>query len=118
MLQLGISTKARYQLFQKLLGTIKTSFIDVVFRAQPAYAEAAEGRAPTNMNQQTSGGEEGSALHAMAAQGQSPVQNQAASASSGEQTEGKTIINEHKNIGRNDPCHCGSGKKFKKCHGG
>lgn len=21
-------------------------------------------------------------------------------------------------IGRNDPCHCGSGKKFKKCHGG
>ena len=26
----------------------------------------------------------------------------------------KTIINEH-NIGRNDPCYCGSGKKFKKC---
>jgi preprotein translocase subunit SecA len=22
-----------------------------------------------------------------------------------------------KNIGRNDPCPCGSGKKFKKCHG-
>ena len=24
---------------------------------------------------------------------------------------------EHANIGRNDPCWCGSGKKFKKCHG-
>lgn len=24
---------------------------------------------------------------------------------------------EHKNIGRNDPCFCGSGKKYKKCHG-
>ncbi len=24
---------------------------------------------------------------------------------------------DHKNIGRNDPCWCGSGKKFKKCHG-
>ncbi len=24
---------------------------------------------------------------------------------------------EHDNIGRNDPCWCGSGKKFKKCHG-
>lgn len=24
---------------------------------------------------------------------------------------------EHKDIGRNDPCWCGSGKKFKKCHG-
>jgi uncharacterized protein YecA (UPF0149 family) len=20
-------------------------------------------------------------------------------------------------VGRNDPCHCGSGRKFKKCHG-
>jgi preprotein translocase subunit SecA len=20
-------------------------------------------------------------------------------------------------IGRNDPCHCGSGKKYKQCHG-
>ena len=20
-------------------------------------------------------------------------------------------------VGRNDPCHCGSGKKYKKCHG-
>jgi preprotein translocase subunit SecA len=26
-------------------------------------------------------------------------------------------INEHRDIGRNDPCWCGSGKKFKKCHG-
>jgi preprotein translocase subunit SecA len=25
--------------------------------------------------------------------------------------------NEHPEIGRNDPCYCGSGKKFKKCHG-
>jgi preprotein translocase subunit SecA len=25
--------------------------------------------------------------------------------------------NEHTDIGRNDPCWCGSGKKFKKCHG-
>jgi preprotein translocase subunit SecA len=24
---------------------------------------------------------------------------------------------EHKDIGRNDPCWCGSGKKYKKCHG-
>jgi preprotein translocase subunit SecA len=26
-------------------------------------------------------------------------------------------INEHRDVGRNDPCWCGSGKKFKKCHG-
>jgi SEC-C motif-containing protein len=25
-------------------------------------------------------------------------------------------VREEPKIGRNDPCHCGSGKKFKKCH--
>jgi preprotein translocase subunit SecA len=24
---------------------------------------------------------------------------------------------DQKKIGRNDPCHCGSGKKYKQCHG-
>ncbi len=27
-------------------------------------------------------------------------------------------VNPHRNVGRNDPCPCGSGKKFKKCHAG
>ena len=29
----------------------------------------------------------------------------------------KNTEKENKTLGRNDPCHCGSGKKFKKCHG-
>jgi preprotein translocase subunit SecA len=29
----------------------------------------------------------------------------------------KPVVNEHRDIGRNDPCWCGSGKKFKRCHG-
>jgi len=27
------------------------------------------------------------------------------------------VKSEHENIGRNDPCWCGSGKKYKRCHG-
>ena len=27
------------------------------------------------------------------------------------------IAGEYDEVGRNDPCPCGSGKKFKKCHG-
>jgi preprotein translocase subunit SecA len=27
------------------------------------------------------------------------------------------VASEHEKLGRNDPCWCGSGKKFKKCHG-
>lgn len=28
-----------------------------------------------------------------------------------------TVVREQPKIGRNDPCFCGSGKKYKKCHG-
>lgn len=34
----------------------------------------------------------------------------------GEAPKQKPIVNDAV-VGRNDPCHCGSGKKFKKCHG-
>jgi preprotein translocase subunit SecA len=27
------------------------------------------------------------------------------------------VVDEHHQLGRNDPCWCGSGKKYKKCHG-
>jgi preprotein translocase subunit SecA len=27
------------------------------------------------------------------------------------------VASDHEKLGRNDPCWCGSGKKFKKCHG-
>jgi preprotein translocase subunit SecA len=29
----------------------------------------------------------------------------------------KPAVNEHRDVGRNDPCWCGSGKKYKRCHG-
>jgi uncharacterized protein YecA (UPF0149 family) len=28
-----------------------------------------------------------------------------------------TVKRDEPKIGRNDPCWCGSGKKYKKCHG-
>jgi preprotein translocase subunit SecA len=27
------------------------------------------------------------------------------------------VVDDEHQVGRNDPCWCGSGKKFKKCHG-
>ncbi len=42
--------------------------------------------------------------------------SQAVGGNGGEVVE-TVVKDEHENIGRNDPCWCGSGKKFKKCHG-
>lgn len=30
----------------------------------------------------------------------------------------KPVVHSDRKIGRNDPCPCGSGRKYKKCHGG
>ena len=35
----------------------------------------------------------------------------------GKHPEARTIINQNPKVGRNDPCICGSGKKYKKCCG-
>ena len=35
----------------------------------------------------------------------------------GQMVNGPPVRRTEPRIGRNDPCHCGSGKKYKKCHG-
>jgi uncharacterized protein YecA (UPF0149 family) len=32
-------------------------------------------------------------------------------------SQSQTVKNRDAKVGRNDPCPCGSGKKYKKCHG-
>ena len=49
-------------------------------------------------------------------QTQSAQQN-AANRDTREQISRQPIVNSTPNIGRNDPCPCGSGKKYKNCHG-
>jgi len=36
---------------------------------------------------------------------------------SGEAPKAKPLRRKQEKVGRNDPCWCGSGKKYKKCHG-
>ena len=40
-----------------------------------------------------------------------------ASSSSQKKSDNKTFVRDQDKIGRNEPCPCGSGKKYKKCHG-
>lgn len=44
-------------------------------------------------------------------------QNQAQSGNDNEPVEVATPVRNEVKVGRNDPCPCGSGKKYKKCHG-
>ena len=41
----------------------------------------------------------------------------AANVQAEQQAQPETYVRRQPKIGRNDPCHCGSGKKYKQCHG-
>jgi preprotein translocase subunit SecA len=43
--------------------------------------------------------------------------NASATAAGEDSGKPRTIVSDQPKIGRNDPCPCGSGKKYKKCHG-
>ena len=46
-----------------------------------------------------------------------PEVNYSSSAEDSQVEEAHTYRREHAKVGRNDPCPCGSGKKYKQCHG-
>jgi len=48
---------------------------------------------------------------------QTEADEAAAMRAQGEAARTKTIRREQPKVGRNDPCPCGSGKKYKQCHG-
>ena len=45
------------------------------------------------------------------------VGNRAPARTGGDDAAVKTVRRDEPKVGRNDPCPCGSGKKYKKCHG-
>jgi len=50
--------------------------------------------------------------------GGSPANSSASrSMNAASRPEGATVVRSQPKVGRNDPCPCGSGKKFKYCHG-
>jgi preprotein translocase subunit SecA len=120
-----------YSMFQELMHSIWDEFSKLVFRAeievQPGAGAAAAGNGEGGAaNLAYSGGtaeNQPSALAEVAAAGGaagvSAVDVGAAgSAGPGNGEVVETVVkDEHDKIGRNDPCWCGSGKKYKKCHG-
>ena len=95
-----------YRMFNEMLESIEDRVTDIIFRVHLEAGTRA--RSVWNVSQ-TSHDEVGQ--FAMAER-----QRAAAQAPQGEQKV-KQIRLEQPKVGRNDPCPCGSGKKYKKCHG-
>ena len=98
-----------FEMFQGLLERIKHEFVKILARVKveaPEDVESLEGqrRSDAKMEYQ----------HAEAGAPQArPGEPQQAGVDSAAQP----FVREGKKVGRNDPCPCGSGKKYKHCHG-
>jgi preprotein translocase subunit SecA len=106
-----------HAMFEELGGVIREEVVLTLFHAQiqvePQQLEPQQGNGNLVYEHETAAGAD-----AISAAGSSSTGSVGTSfAAQGGGTATATAVNEHKDLGRNDPCWCGSGKKFKKCHG-
>ncbi len=115
-----------YTMFEDLMHSIWEEFSRLIFRAEievdPGQVPAAAGNGDADLSGlDYSGGTmagQPSALEQVAAAGPGEAgEIAAARAGNGGDVVETVVKDEHDKVGRNDPCWCGSGKKYKKCHG-
>ena len=102
--------KEGYQLFENMLRAIEEEVSDFWFRIEVGRPEAAKQleQAPDKWS--------GAQARKDDFGGASSEMNQAASANQSKEP-AKPFRRDQPKVGRNDDCPCGSGRKFKKCHG-
>jgi preprotein translocase subunit SecA len=104
--------KESFELFTLMKERIEDQIVQYLFKLQPVARE-----------------EESEDVNAGAAERRAPVPMPArrtprnvnysygAAAAGGQDAKVETVQRDQPKVGRNDPCPCGSGKKYKKCHG-
>jgi len=123
-----------FTLFGDLMNTVWADYARMIFNVEvnienenggsvPAPAFAASGSSTRAGRVSYSGGQSAAGAGALAAAAAAAgVGGSQAIDGEGEPIEAmpvveQRVIDEEHQVGRNDPCWCGSGKKFKKCHG-
>jgi preprotein translocase subunit SecA len=106
-----------FRMFMDLLDLINTEIITTVFRLFPAQAQPVPLRGPVRPPQQVRLTHESTTGMGFQAN-REPVQGASGPQEPGPAKAGKPQpIHVGPKVGRNDPCPCGSGKKYKQCHG-
>lgn len=93
-----------FELFEGLLESLKSDVITILSKVRVQQQEEVE-----RMEAQRRAQAEEAARHAKA--------QHANADGSPEQDDHQPMVREERKVGRNEPCPCGSGKKYKQCHG-
>ena len=96
--------KQSFDMFQEMLDRIDTSTIRSLFNLQVVAEQSPEALRQRRTPRRST------ALNFTGP-------NQGAAAAGEEAGKVRTVVRDQPKVGRNEPCPCGSGKKYKKCHG-
>jgi len=94
--------KEGYEMFVQMTWRVKSAVIGNLIRLQLVRQETAE---------------EIEAKRLALARKQRVIESHGAEGDGAPKQKQETVVRAHPKVGRNDPCPCGSGKKYKKCHG-
>jgi len=96
-----------FEMFETMLNTINTEAIKILFRLEIASEEEIQELEQRSLDAQKN----------KQMQLQQAKPEQAMGDENVQKSNPEPITRDEPKLGRNDPCHCGSGKKFKQCHG-
>ena len=108
-----------FHAFSEMLGRINQDIIEIVFKAQlqaqqgPSTWEEKQTRAPAALEMATVH-EEATGM-GFASESPQAMESQGGGQPAAQRKQQPVRV--EKKVGRNDPCPCGSGKKYKHCHG-
>lgn len=99
-----------FELFEGLLEALKTDVITVLSRVRVQQQEEVERMEEQRRAQAEEAARRAQAQHAAA-------QNPLSEGEESEEGSNQPMVRDERKVGRNEPCPCGSGKKYKQCHG-
>jgi preprotein translocase subunit SecA len=100
-----------FDMFSQMIASIEEEAVDIIFKLQPIKPERFRG-VFSSVSQEFS--------HPEVAKFESPKEDQISEeppVATPSRVMPSPVQSSHPKVGRNDPCPCGSGKKYKKCCG-
>ncbi|CAH7413036.1 protein translocation ATPase [Vibrio chagasii] len=98
-----------FELFEGLLDVLKSDVITILSKVRVQQQEEVEKMEAQRQAQAEEAARRAQAQHATA-------ENQLGD-DEAETASPQTVVRDERKVGRNEPCPCGSGKKYKQCHG-
>ncbi|WP_159655088.1 preprotein translocase subunit SecA [Vibrio atypicus] len=99
-----------FELFEGLLDALKTDVITILSKVRVQQQEEVERMEEQRRAQAEEAQRRAQAQHAAA-------ENQLSDGDDSSEGAHQPVVRDERKVGRNEPCPCGSGKKYKQCHG-